>query len=41
MSEKGNCGIRDFSKYDEMATEKLEEIVSDWISPRRRRKQSF
>ena len=27
MSEKGNCGIRDFSKYDEMATEELEEIL--------------
>lgn len=27
MSEKGNCGIRDFSKYDEMTTEELEEIL--------------
>lgn len=27
MSEKGNFGIRDFSKYDEMATEELEEIL--------------
>lgn len=27
MSENQNCGIRDFSKYDEMATEELEEIL--------------
>ena len=27
MSEKENCGIRDFSKYDEMTTEELEEIL--------------
>ena len=27
MSEKQNCGIRDFSKYDEMTTEALEEIL--------------
>lgn len=27
MSEKGNCGIRDFSKYDEMTTEELKEIL--------------
>ena len=27
MSEKANCGIRDFSKYDEMTTEELEEIL--------------
>lgn len=27
MSEKGNCGIRDLSKYDEMTTEELEEIL--------------
>lgn len=27
MSENQNCGIRDFSKYDEMTTEELEEIL--------------
>lgn len=27
MSEKENCGIRDFSKYDEMTTEELEGIL--------------
>jgi len=27
MSENQNCGIRDFSKYDEMKTEELEEIL--------------
>lgn len=27
MSEKQNCGIRDFSEYDEMTTEELEEIL--------------
>ena len=27
MSEKENCGIRNFSKYDEMTTEELEEIL--------------
>ena len=27
MSEKANCGIRNFSKYDEMTTEELEEIL--------------
>ena len=27
MSENQNCGIRDFSKYDEMTTKELEEIL--------------
>ncbi len=27
MSDKENCGTRDFSKYDEMTTEELEEIL--------------
>ena len=27
MSEKENCGIQDFAKYDEMTTEELVEIL--------------